>query len=86
MSNSEHATMNAVETTRLNAAEPAPLMDPGRVELGHGDHAVLACGQASNDGVRIVVGALPTHGGGLSANPPESPPFIAGFRPGPTRT
>jgi hypothetical protein len=33
------------------------------IELGHGDDTVLARSQARNYGVRIAIGALPTHVG-----------------------
>ncbi len=56
--------MNAVKTSRLDSAQTTPLANAGRIELGHGDDTVLARSQARNYGVRIAIGALPTHVGG----------------------
>jgi hypothetical protein len=62
--NGEHPAVNAVKTPRLDSAQATPLANAGRIELGHGDDTVLARSQPSNRGVRIAIGALPTHVGG----------------------
>jgi hypothetical protein len=62
--NGEHPAVNAVKTPRLDSPQAPPLVNAGRIELGHGDDTVLARSQSSNRGVRIAIGALPTHVGG----------------------
>ena len=62
--NGEDPAVNAVKAPRLDSAQATPLANAGRIELGHGDDTVLARSQARNYGVRITIGALPTHVGG----------------------
>ena len=62
--NGEDPAVNAVKAPRLDSAQATPLANAGRIELGHGDDTVLARSQARNYGVRIAIGALPTHVGG----------------------
>ena len=64
MPDGEHPAVNAVKTPRLDSAQTTPLANADRIELGHGDDTVLARSQPSNRGVRIAIGALPTHVGG----------------------
>jgi hypothetical protein len=62
--NGEDPAVKAVKTPRLDSAQATPLANAGRIELGYRDDTVLARSQARNYGVRIAIGALPTHVGG----------------------
>ena len=64
MADSEDSVVNAVKAAGVHSSQAATLVNAGRVELRNGDDAVLTRRQASNHGVRIAIGALPTHVGG----------------------
>jgi hypothetical protein len=64
VTNRENTAMNAMKTPGLDSAQATPLANAGRIELGHGDDTVLVRSQECNYGVRIAIGALPTHVGG----------------------
>src|SRR5919106_1155462 len=64
VADSEDPVVNAVKAAGAHSSQTATLVNAGRLELRNGDDAVLTPGQASNHGVRIPLGALPTHVGG----------------------
>ena len=64
MPDRDNTSMNAVKAAGLYAAEASPLVNPNLIELRNGDNAVLTRGQTGNGGVRIAIGAFPTHVGG----------------------
>jgi len=64
MPDGEHAPMNAMQAAGLNAAEPTPLVNTRRIQLGDRNDAVLPGCNSSNHRVRITLGAFPTHVGG----------------------
>ena len=66
--------MNTVKTASLHSAQSPAFVNASRVQLGHRNDAVLARGQAGNDGVWVPFGDLPTHVGGLVANAAKLPP------------
>jgi hypothetical protein len=58
-----HTAMKAVEALGGDASPSTALVDAGAFELCNGDHAVLVRRNPGNDGVRMVVGEFPSHGG-----------------------
>jgi hypothetical protein len=58
-----HSAMKAVQALGLSARSTPAIMDTRAFELRKGDHAVLVRRKPGNDGVRIVVGEFPSHGG-----------------------
>ena len=81
MADSENPTMNTVKAASLHSAQSPAFVNASRVQLRHRNEAVLARGQAGNDGVRVPFGELPTHVGGLVANLPKLPPSSPVFAP-----
>jgi hypothetical protein len=63
MPNRINTAMNAVKPRCLDAPRAAALMDSGALELLERDHAVLTRRNSGNEGVRIGVGAFPSHVG-----------------------